>query len=57
MRHLIVMTLFAAIVSVVFGAVARDTRRERVLYGLKIFAEFMGIGLALAWLLYFLPGR
>lgn len=57
MRHLIVMTLFAAIVSVVFGAVARDTRRERVLYGLKIFAEFMCIGLALAWLLYFLPGR
>jgi hypothetical protein len=51
------MTLFAAIVSVVFGAVARDTSRERVLYGLKIFAEFMGIGLALAWLLYFLPGR
>jgi hypothetical protein len=57
LRHLIVMTLFAAIVSVVFGAVARDTSRERVLYGLKIFAEFMGIGLALAWLLYFLPGR
>jgi hypothetical protein len=51
------MTLFAALVSVVFGAVARDTQRERVLYGLKIFAEFMGIGLALAWLLYFLPGR
>jgi hypothetical protein len=50
-----VMTLFALIVSVVFGSVARDTQRERVLYGLKIFAEFMGIGLALAWLLYFLP--
>lgn len=57
MRHLIVMTIFAALVSVVFGAVARDTQRERLLYGLKIFLEFMGIGLALAWLLYFLPGR
>jgi hypothetical protein len=56
LRHLLVMTLFAAIVSVVFGAVARDNGRERVLYGLKIFAEFMGIGLVLAWLLYFLPG-
>jgi len=53
--HLLVMTLFALIVSVVFGSVARDTQRERVLYGLKIFAEFMGIGLALAWLLYLLP--
>lgn len=55
MIHLLVMTLFALLVSVVFGSVARDTQRERVLYGLKIFAEFMGIGLALAWLLYFLP--
>lgn len=50
------MALFAVIAAVVFGIVARDTQRERVLYGLKVFAEFMGIGLALAWLLYFLPG-
>ena len=56
MKHLLIMALFAAIAAVVFGIVARDTQRERVLYGLKVFAEFMGIGLALAWLLYFLPG-
>jgi hypothetical protein len=49
------MILFASIVAVVFGVVARDTKRERVLYGVKVFAEFIGIGLALAWLLYFLP--
>jgi hypothetical protein len=49
------MTLFAAIVSVVFGALSRDTQKARVLYGLKVFAEFMGIGLALALLLYFVP--
>lgn len=55
MIHLLVMLLFAALVSVVFGIVARDSNRERLLYGLKIFAEFVGIGLALAWLLYFLP--
>ncbi len=57
MKHILVMTLFAAIVSVVFGSVARDTLRDRFFYGLKIFGEFMGIGLALAWLLYFLPAR
>ena len=51
------MALFAAIVSVVFGALTRDTQRARILYGLKIFAQFMGIGLALALLLYFIPGR
>jgi hypothetical protein len=49
------MILFAVVVSLVFGLVARDTSRERFFYGLKAFAEFMVIGLALAWLLYFLP--
>jgi hypothetical protein len=55
MKHLLMMILFAALVSLVFGAVARDTKRERAFYGLKVFAEFVLIGLALAWLLYFLP--
>ncbi len=55
MKHLLVMMVFAALVAVVFGVVARNTERERLLYGLKIFAEFIGIGLALAWLLYFFP--
>lgn len=55
MIHFLVMMLFALIVALVFGVVARETLRERLLYGLKVFAEFMGIGLALAWLLYFLP--
>jgi hypothetical protein len=49
------MVLFAALVSLVFGLVARDTGRERFYYGVKVFVEFVGIGLALAWLLYFLP--
>jgi hypothetical protein len=53
--HLLVMVLFAALVSLVFGLVARDTGRERFYYGVKVFVEFVGIGLALAWLLYFLP--
>jgi len=55
LRHFLVMTLFAALASVVFGAMAKDTVPERVLYGLKAFAQFMIIGLALAWLLYFIP--
>jgi len=50
-----VMAVFALLAAVVFGAVAKDTNKERVLYGLKIFGEFIIIGLALAWLLYFIP--
>ncbi len=49
------MAVFALLAAVVFGAVAKDTNKERVLYGLKIFGEFIIIGLALAWLLYFIP--
>lgn len=54
-RHFLVLCLFAAIASVVFGAMAKDTNRERWLYGVKIFAEFVVIGLMLAWILYFIP--
>ena len=49
------MTLFAAIASIIFGAMAKDTSTERWLYGLKVFAEFMVIGLVLSWILYFIP--
>jgi hypothetical protein len=49
------MTLFALLASTVFGAVAKETTRERFMYGLKVFAEFMVIGLALSWILYFIP--
>lgn len=55
MRHFLVMTLFAVIASLVFGAMAKDTPRERWLYGVKVFAEFMVIGLVLSWILYFIP--
>jgi len=49
------MSLFAALASVVFGAMSKDTTRDRVIYGLKVFAEFMVIGLILGWILYFIP--
>jgi undecaprenyl pyrophosphate phosphatase UppP len=55
MRHFLVMTAFAALAAVVFGAVAKDSNRERLMYGIKVFAEFMVIGLVLAWILYFIP--
>jgi len=54
-RHFLVMMLFAVLASVVFGSMAKDSGRERVVYGVKVFAEFMVIGLVLAWVLYFIP--
>lgn len=55
MRHFLVMALFAALASIVFSAMAKDTARERAIYGLKVFGEFMVIGLVLSWILYFIP--
>ena len=55
MRHFTLMILFALFVSVVFALVGREGEGSRLRYGLKIFAEFVGVGFALAWLLYWIP--
>jgi len=55
LRHFLLMVLFAALVALVFGTVGREKARERFTYGAKIFVEFVGIGLALGWLLFWLP--
>ena len=55
MRHLIWMAVFAGLTAVVFGVVAKGSDRQRLLYGLKVFAEFIFIALILGWILYFLP--
>ena len=55
MRHFLVMLAFAILAGTVFGTVAKDTNDERFIYGLKVFAEFMAIGLILGWTLYFFP--
>jgi len=54
-NHFLVMLLFAALASIVFGVISKDTNRERWIYGVKVFAEFVVIGLALGWILYFIP--
>jgi hypothetical protein len=57
MRHLLWMAIFAGLTAVCFGAVAKGSQRHRLLYGLKVFAEFIVIALVLGWVLYFLPFR
>ena len=57
MRHLLWMAVFAGLTAVVFGVVAKGSDRQRLIYGLKVFGEFMFIALVLGWILYFLPYR
>ncbi len=53
--HFPAMVLFAFLVSVVFGTIAKNTTRERIVYGAKSFALFVGIALLLGWLMYPFP--
>ncbi|MGH9947890.1 MAG: hypothetical protein ACRD6X_11915 [Pyrinomonadaceae bacterium] len=55
MIHFLYLVGFGFIVSVVFGAFFNGTDKEKFVYGLKIFAQFVGISLIAAWVLYFIP--
>jgi hypothetical protein len=57
MRHVLWMAFFATLTGVVFGVVAKGTDRQRAIYGLKVFGEFLVVAFILGWVLYFLPFR
>jgi hypothetical protein len=57
MRHVLWMSVFAALTAIVFGVVAKGDTRQRLLYGLKVFAEFLVVAVVLGWILSFLPFR
>lgn len=55
MIHFLYLLAFGFFVSIAFGAFSNGSNRERVMYGLKTFAEFVVVSLVLAWILYFIP--
>jgi ABC-type uncharacterized transport system permease subunit len=55
LTHFPAMLLFSFLVSVVFGVLSKETPREQVIYGAKVFAAFVGIAIVLGWLMYFVP--
>ncbi|MEP7212192.1 MAG: hypothetical protein ABI791_03910 [Acidobacteriota bacterium] len=55
MTHFLYLMGFALFVAVVFGSFANGTSKERVIYGVKTFVQFVGISLIIAWVLYFIP--
>ncbi len=46
---------FATFVALVFAVIHTGELRDKFLFGLKVFLQFVGISLLLAWVLYFLP--
>ena len=57
MTHFLALLLFSLLVSIAFAALSSEhqTPAERIKYGAKVFAYFVGIGFLIAWVLYPLP--
>ncbi|HKP70566.1 MAG TPA: hypothetical protein VJV05_14865 [Pyrinomonadaceae bacterium] len=55
MIHFLYLVGFAFFVAILFGCFYEGNTRQRVLYGLKTFLQFVGISLVIAWILYFIP--
>ena len=55
--HFLMMTLYAAITAIVSAGIAPNlsSNRARLLYGLKVFGMYLGVGLALSWMLFAIP--
>jgi hypothetical protein len=50
--HFPALLLFSFLTSVVFGVVTKNTPRDRLIYGAKIFGAFVGVALLLGWIMY-----
>ena len=53
--HLGLLLLFAMFVSLVFAVLMRETPRDQLRFGLRLFGGFVGAAIVLAWLMYPLP--
>ena len=49
------MLLFSFLVSVVFGVLSKDTPRQQLIYGGKVFGAFVAVALVLGWIMYPVP--
>ena len=53
--HLFLLVIFAFFVSLVFALLSRDTARDQVRFGARVFAGFVLAGLVAGWLMYPFP--
>jgi hypothetical protein len=53
--HFGLLVVFAVFVSIIFAALTREDPREQLRFGIRLLAGFVGVALALSWLMYPLP--
>ncbi|MEJ2008334.1 MAG: hypothetical protein P8Z30_09315 [Acidobacteriota bacterium] len=49
--HFAALVLFSFLVSVVFAVLSKQTLREQLIYGAKVFVAFVGIAILLGWIM------
>ena len=53
--HFGLMIVFSFFVSVVFATITKDTPKEQLMLGAKMFGMFIGAAIVLGWLLRIFP--
>jgi hypothetical protein len=53
--HLLLLTLFAFFVSVVFALLTKDHPRDQIRFGGTLFAGFLAAAIILGWLMFPFP--
>jgi hypothetical protein len=53
--HILLLTLFAFFVSLVFAVIAKDNIREQLRFGGMLFCGFLLSAFVLGWLMYPFP--
>jgi heme A synthase len=53
--HLLLLVIFALLVSAVFATLSRDDPREQLRTGAMMFGGFIAAAVILGWLMYPLP--
>jgi len=53
--HLLLMTLFAFFVSLIFAVIAKDDMGDQLRFGGLMFAGFLVSAIVLGWLMYPFP--
>ena len=53
--HIVLLAIFAALVSVVFALLSKDDTRAQLVFGAKLFGAFIVSAIVLGWLMYPFP--
>ena len=53
--HLLILVLFALLVSIVFAVLMRDELRAQIQFGAVLFGSFVVGAIVLGWLMYPFP--